>query len=297
MEIVEFPVIVIATPAAPPAPWRTGWAVRRSDVADLPGRLHIARAPAGTPLPHPGIDRVVSPGWRPKPTARQADIVRAHYESEAAMGEGPLAELAKRTLAEADALGDETERAIGVPHLYAWYAPLSSTLAQACSAMVRADEQWSSETACGVIRCWLTGYEVWTGVGGHMVRVGAAPSYEAAEARLVEASLARRGEAAERAAKILRGWSPETPYRGGRLADLPTVIRSMPLTIHRGPIRGGGASSDLPIVATWRDGRYERHEVAITWDDDRDRAEMIARRTAGEVRAAERRAAERAKRQ
>lgn len=293
---MDMNIIVIATPATPPAPWRSGWELSRLEIQGLPGRLHVARAPRGTPIPTPGITRVIeAPGWRPKPSARQADAVREHYQRQAELGDSLHAELAAAILANPSKLAKETERAIGVPDAHAWHAPLSMTLRQACSAMARAGDQWSSETACGVIRAALSGYETWTGIGGRMASVGSAPTYEAAEELLVEASLARRRDAAERVVELLRGWSHDTPCGALRLGDLPDAVRRLPLSIYRGPIAGGGQSSDLPHVATWRDGVFERHAVAITWDDERDRAEMSERRAAGERRAAELRAQRRAR--
>jgi hypothetical protein len=278
-------IIVIATPSLPPTPWQHAWSTARDRIPGLPGRLEIARAASGTPIP--GGARVVRGGWRPAATAAQADAVRAHYEREADGGDGLHAELASRTLADPAELERQTVLAIGVPHPLAWCAPLEVTaLDEACRAIVDAQELWTSSASCGVIRASQRGYQVWTGIGSTMRSVGHASDYDSAEAMLVEASQRERAAIARDVGQVLAGWSPTTPYYSATLEDYQ---RRLPLQIRRGPVSGGGSSWDLPVVATWRDGVTERHPWVLAWDDEAGRAAERQRQREGERRAAERR--------
>lgn len=279
-----------------PPPWQPSWEVTPVVSLDPLPRRSVARAPAGTPIPE-GATLYAEPEVTDEHRSAARDVLQRATESTDQLRRG----LARSALDDPERLDEEIRVWLGVAHPHALVAPLSvRRLADACLAYVDATQSWTSPHSSVVVRCALRGYDVWTGIGGMMARVGRADDYAEAEALGVEAVRQRRRETLRGVREeILAGWSPETPYYTSTIAraesELPIVVRRGPITAEELGAEGAlNRSYGLPVVAVYRGGKVERFDDRITWSDGMSRElarerqrEGQRRRQAEEARAVE----------
>lgn len=269
-----------------PPPWQPSWEVTPVvSLAPLPRRA-VARAPAGTPIPE-GATLYAEPKVTDEHRSAARDVLQRATESTDQLRRG----LARSALDDPERLDEEIRTWLGVAHPHARLAPLSvRRLADACLAYVGATQSWTSPHCNVVVRCALRGYDVWTGIGGMMARVGRADDYAEAEALGVEAVLQRRRETLRRVREeILAGWSPETPYYTSTIAraevELPITVRRGPITAEELGAEGAiNHSYGLPVVAVYRGGKLERFDDRITWSDGMSRELARERQREGQRR-------------
>lgn len=274
------PVILIRhdPEAQLPPPWQSGWA-RGPALWQFQclSAGAVARAPAGTPIPEgatPYAPAAVHVGMMLTAAAELRSALKARSDLDSLRRE-VLAGL----LEDDAALEDAIRLALGDVNRYALFAPLDvETAGDAAHLIVQAEDEWDSRCSCAVIRVAPGGYHAWVGVGGTMRQVGGVwPSYEAAEAAVLEASAAARAATMQRVRAILAGWSEDTPFYTATLETAATVL---PLAIRRGPATTAeaGSSWDLPVYATAVGGVItERRPEVLTWSDEASRAAAQAR--------------------
>lgn len=280
-----------------PTPWQPAWEVTPVWSIDTLPRRSVARAPSGTPIPE-GATIYAEPEVTDDHRRAFRDVLQS-VASESA--DSLRRELAQGALDDPERFDEDLRACLGVAHPHALVAPLSvATLREACHAHRMASDAWTSPHSSVVVRCALRGYDVWTGIGGMMARVGRADDYPEAEALGVEAVRQRRRETLRRVREeVLAGWSPETPYYTSTIAraesELPIVVRRGPITAEELGAEGAiNHSYGLPVVAVYRGGEVQRFDDRITWSDGMSRElarerqrEGQRRREAEEARAVE----------
>jgi len=304
--IVTFPLLSFDAPTHYLQP---GWAIQH--MIPLPSladrRRDVARLMPGAPIPS-GVALYEPP---PDPTTLERMIAMRDLQAIVDPPAGTrrddvLAALATPVLDAADhgdfATLDQAIRVwIGVAHPFARCAEWSvRRLSTACSLHVRATDLWDSTCTGGVIRTALVGYTVWVGIGSRLRHIATEPTFETAEARLLDAVRMCRIGTQRTVQELLIGWSDDTPYFSATIA----TILSLPIQVLRGPMTSaelpgarsigagvsvGGSSWDLPVVAEHRGDLVTRWPERVTWDDEASRAAQRQRQADGEARARARR--------